>query len=305
MPAGDVVHHPARPAPRGAAVVDRGEAVGLAAVQHQHQPARGGPRRRGGSGTGQASGAILSWQHGRSSRSGRRCSHRTARRMGAAGASSAVGAARQDGAMATETPETSGDVAGRGRAAARPARSTATCPSRSRTPAGATTSSTTRRSPTPTSTSGCAGSRSSRSSSPSCARPTRPTQKVGGAVSTEFTAVDHLEPMMSLDNAFSFEELETWRGRLARDGVEDAGDALRAQGRRAGDQPALRGRPAGPGRHPRRRPHRRGRHPQRAHHRQRARTGSPAPTTTRCPRGSRSAARCSCRSRRSSGSTSR
>jgi DNA ligase (NAD+) len=56
---------------------------------------------------------------------------------------------------------------------------------------------------------------------PELRTPDSPTQKVGGAVSTEFTAVDHLEPMMSLDNAFSHEELETWRARLARDGVED------------------------------------------------------------------------------------
>src|SRR3954452_20494638 len=56
---------------------------------------------------------------------------------------------------------------------------------------------------------------------PQLPTPASPTQKVGGAVSTEFPAVDHLEPMMSLDNAFSFEELETWKGRLARDGVED------------------------------------------------------------------------------------
>src|SRR4051812_48085371 len=51
--------------------------------------------------------------------------------------------------------------------------------------------------------------------------PDSPSQKVGGAVSTDFAAVDHLEPMMSLDNAFSSAELETWRGRLARDGVVD------------------------------------------------------------------------------------
>jgi len=50
--------------------------------------------------------------------------------------------------------------------------------------------------------------------------PDSPTQKVGGAVSTEFTAVDHLQRMESLDNAFSFEELDTWHARLARDGVE-------------------------------------------------------------------------------------
>jgi DNA ligase (NAD+) len=56
---------------------------------------------------------------------------------------------------------------------------------------------------------------------PELRTPDSPTQKVGGAVSTEFTAVDHLEPMMSLDNAFSYEELESWRARLARDGVTD------------------------------------------------------------------------------------
>src|SRR5688500_18000469 len=48
--------------------------------------------------------------------------------------------------------------------------------------------------------------------------PDSPTQKVGGAVSTEFTAVDHLERMMSLDNAFSLEELTAWEQRLRRDG---------------------------------------------------------------------------------------
>src|ERR671920_2105186 len=54
---------------------------------------------------------------------------------------------------------------------------------------------------------------------PELRTPDSPTQKVGGAVSTEFTAVEHLEPMMSLDNAFSFEELRGWQARLARDGV--------------------------------------------------------------------------------------
>lgn len=55
---------------------------------------------------------------------------------------------------------------------------------------------------------------------PDLRTPDSPTQKVGGAVSTEFTAVDHLRRMESLDNAFSFEELESWHARLARDGVE-------------------------------------------------------------------------------------
>ncbi|TNM42782.1 NAD-dependent DNA ligase LigA [Nocardioides albidus] len=49
--------------------------------------------------------------------------------------------------------------------------------------------------------------------------PDSPTQKVGGAVATDFTAVDHLQRMESLDNAFSFDELGSWYARLARDGV--------------------------------------------------------------------------------------
>ncbi|KAJ1684369.1 hypothetical protein LUZ63_020124 [Rhynchospora breviuscula] len=56
---------------------------------------------------------------------------------------------------------------------------------------------------------------------PELRTPDSPTQKVGGAVSTEFTAVDHLERMESLDNAFSTDELEEWAARLTREGVED------------------------------------------------------------------------------------
>ena len=56
---------------------------------------------------------------------------------------------------------------------------------------------------------------------PELRTPDSPTQKVGGAVSTEFTAVDHLRRMESLDNAFSYDELQAWHARLARDGVTD------------------------------------------------------------------------------------
>ena len=56
---------------------------------------------------------------------------------------------------------------------------------------------------------------------PELRTPDSPTQKVGGAVSTEFTAIDHIRPMESLDNAFSYDELTTWHTRLARDGVSD------------------------------------------------------------------------------------
>src|SRR4051794_1385205 len=56
---------------------------------------------------------------------------------------------------------------------------------------------------------------------PELRTPDSPTQKVGGAVSTEFTAVDHLQRMESLDNAFSYDELVSWHARLGRDGVDD------------------------------------------------------------------------------------
>jgi DNA ligase (NAD+) len=56
---------------------------------------------------------------------------------------------------------------------------------------------------------------------PDLRTPDSPTQKVGGAVSTDFTAVQHLEPMMSLDNCFSTDELAAWAVRVER----EAGDA--------------------------------------------------------------------------------
>ncbi|MAS53265.1 MAG: NAD-dependent DNA ligase LigA [Nocardioides sp.] len=55
---------------------------------------------------------------------------------------------------------------------------------------------------------------------PELRTPDSPTQKVGGAVSTDFTARDHQQRMESLDNAFTYDELEQWHARLARDGVE-------------------------------------------------------------------------------------
>ncbi|GAB2460489.1 NAD-dependent DNA ligase LigA [Nocardioides hungaricus] len=56
---------------------------------------------------------------------------------------------------------------------------------------------------------------------PELRTPDSPTQRIGGAVSTEFTPHPHLQRMESLDNAFTFEELESWHARLARDGVAD------------------------------------------------------------------------------------
>ncbi len=53
---------------------------------------------------------------------------------------------------------------------------------------------------------------------PSLRTPDSPTQQVGGAVfSTDFQAVDHLERMLSLDNAFSTDEVLEWNARVTRD----------------------------------------------------------------------------------------
>ena len=54
--------------------------------------------------------------------------------------------------------------------------------------------------------------------------PDSPTQNVGGTFSTEFRAVDHVERMLSLDNAFSAEDVAAWAERVHRD-LESAPDA--------------------------------------------------------------------------------
>ena len=52
---------------------------------------------------------------------------------------------------------------------------------------------------------------------PELRTPSSPTQRVAGTYSTLFTPVDHLERMLSLDNAFSTEELTAWAHRVERD----------------------------------------------------------------------------------------
>jgi hypothetical protein len=44
-----------------------------------------------------------------------------------------------------------------------------------------------------------------------------PTQRVGGTFSTQFTPVEHLERMLSLDNVFDIGELTAWAERVQRD----------------------------------------------------------------------------------------
>ncbi len=52
---------------------------------------------------------------------------------------------------------------------------------------------------------------------PALRTPDSPTVRVGGGFATEFAPVAHLERMMSLDNAFSPEELTEWAQRVERE----------------------------------------------------------------------------------------
>ena len=52
---------------------------------------------------------------------------------------------------------------------------------------------------------------------PELRTPDSPTQKVAGAYATEFTAVEHRERMLSLDNAFDDAELAAWADRVGKD----------------------------------------------------------------------------------------
>ena len=47
--------------------------------------------------------------------------------------------------------------------------------------------------------------------------PDSPSQRVGGAPSDGFSSVEHRISMLSLDNAFSDEEIERWHRRLLRE----------------------------------------------------------------------------------------
>src|SRR5687768_1668089 len=54
-----------------------------------------------------------------------------------------------------------------------------------------------------------------------------PTQRVGGRVAAGFETVDHIEPMLSLDNAYSEEELRAFDERVRR-GLQSAGSPVEA-----------------------------------------------------------------------------
>ena len=52
---------------------------------------------------------------------------------------------------------------------------------------------------------------------PELRTPDSPTQKVAGSYETEFTAVEHRQRMLSLDNTFNDDELAAWVDRIARE----------------------------------------------------------------------------------------
>ncbi len=51
---------------------------------------------------------------------------------------------------------------------------------------------------------------------PALVRPDSPTQRVGGKPLAKFQAVEHVRPMLSLNDVFSEEELETWVKRITK-----------------------------------------------------------------------------------------
>lgn len=57
---------------------------------------------------------------------------------------------------------------------------------------------------------------------PELRTPESPTQRVGGTFSTDFAPAPHVERMLSLDNAFSPEEVTAWTERVAKALGEDA-----------------------------------------------------------------------------------
>jgi DNA ligase (NAD+) len=59
---------------------------------------------------------------------------------------------------------------------------------------------------------------------PQLVTPGSPTQQVGSAPDTAFPPFEHLQPMLSLDNAFSRDELEAWAKRVVR-GLGEEGEA--------------------------------------------------------------------------------
>ena len=96
------------------------------------------------------------------------------------------------------------------------------------------------RSPTPSTTPWCASCGPSRPSTPTWSCRTRPPRRWGPPPRPCSPRCVHRVPMMSLDNAFSPEELQAWADRLAKQVPERHRLRLRAQDRRSGHLAHLR-----------------------------------------------------------------
>ncbi len=64
---------------------------------------------------------------------------------------------------------------------------------------------------------------------PDLITPDSPTQSIGGSATITFSSVEHRVPMMSLDNAFSPEEVAAWGGRLQRR-IDELGASVESVG---------------------------------------------------------------------------
>ena len=72
------------------------------------------------------------------------------------------------------------------------------------------------KSPTPNTTRSCANWPRSKQEHPELVTTDSPTQRPGAAAASTFAAVEHIVPMLSLDNAFSLDDLQAWHDRIAK-----------------------------------------------------------------------------------------
>ncbi|MEZ5285517.1 MAG: hypothetical protein R2712_12085 [Vicinamibacterales bacterium] len=89
---------------------------------------------------------------------------------------------------------------------------------------------------------------------PDLVTPESPTQRVGGRPAEGFATVEHLVPMLSLDNAYDEADLRAFDERVRKGwGAASRHLCVRAQDRRPEHRPPVRARPPGSWRDARRR----------------------------------------------------